>query len=96
MSNNAWATSFAGTEIARLQTWGTGTVRKAEYEAAKPSQMCNAPQHLFEPQLRRAAEARGADIRFSTELAERSSEWRLVHARQGLNGRLTSLTPNRT
>ncbi|WP_415856230.1 FAD-dependent monooxygenase [Sinomonas sp. G460-2] len=68
MSNNVWATSFAGTEIARLQTWGTGVRRKADYEAASPTSMCNAPQHILEPVLRSAAESRGADIRFLTEL----------------------------
>lgn len=68
MSNNVWATSFAGTEIARLQTWGSGTARRSDYELASPSAMCNVPQHVLEPQLRAAAEARGAAIRFETEL----------------------------
>jgi 2,4-dichlorophenol 6-monooxygenase len=68
MSNNVWATSFAGTEIARLQTWGTGVSRSADYEAASPSSMCNAPQHLLEPVIRQTAHERGADIRFNTEL----------------------------
>jgi 2,4-dichlorophenol 6-monooxygenase len=68
MSNNVWATSFAGQEIARLQAWGTGVGRKADYEAASPSSMCNAPQHLLEPMILDAAQERGADIRFSTEL----------------------------
>ncbi|GAA3687006.1 FAD-dependent monooxygenase [Arthrobacter ginkgonis] len=68
MTNNVWATSFAGQEIARLQTWGTGVERKADYEAASPSSMCNAPQHLLEPAILAAASDRGADIRFSTEL----------------------------
>jgi 2,4-dichlorophenol 6-monooxygenase len=68
MSNNVWATSFAGQEIARLQAWGTGIDRKADYEAASPSSMCNAPQHLLEPMILAAATERGADIRFSTEL----------------------------
>ncbi|MGK8201591.1 FAD-dependent monooxygenase [Burkholderia cepacia] len=68
MTNNVWATSFAGREIARLQTWGTGTRRKADYEAASPSQMCNAPQHLLEPVILGAAREYGARILFNTEL----------------------------
>jgi 2,4-dichlorophenol 6-monooxygenase len=68
MSNNVWATSFAGTEIARLQTWGTGVRRKSDYEAASPSQMCNAPQHLLEPVILTAAREYGARVLFNTEL----------------------------
>ena len=51
MSNNIWATSFAGTEIARLQTWGSGPERRMDYELASPSAMCNIPQHVMEPVL---------------------------------------------
>lgn len=68
MGNNVWATSFAGQEIARLKTWGTGVERKAEYEAASPSRMWNAPQHILEPVLLSYAQELGADIRFRTEL----------------------------
>ncbi|NMR32418.1 FAD-dependent oxidoreductase [Crystallibacter degradans] len=68
MTNNVWATSFAGQEIARLHTWGTPVERKADYEAASPSSMCNVPQHILEPQILAAAIEREADIRFSTEL----------------------------
>ncbi|GHB51298.1 2,4-dichlorophenol 6-monooxygenase [Streptomyces viridiviolaceus] len=70
MGNNVWATSFAGQEFARLMTWGTGTARKADYEAASPSRMCNAPQHILEPVILEAAQEAGADIRFSTELVQ--------------------------
>ena len=68
MGDNVWATSFAGQEIARLRTWGTAPDRAAEYAAASPSAMCNAPQHLLEPVLRGAAERGGADLRFATEM----------------------------
>ena len=70
MGNNVWATSFAGQEIARLMTWGTGPTRRAEYDNASPSAMTNAPQHLLEPVLLQAALSHGADVRFSTELLE--------------------------
>src|SRR3954454_21421054 len=52
MSNNVWAASFAGPEIARRQTWGSGPARKADYDNASPSAMMNAPQHLLEPVIR--------------------------------------------
>lgn len=68
MGHNVWATSFAGKEIARLMTWGSGDERQADYRTASPSAMCNLPQHLLEPELRAAAVERGADLRFSTEL----------------------------
>lgn len=68
MGNNVWATSFAGQEIARLQTWGSGPERRMDYELASPSPMCNAPQHVLEPVLLDGARRLGADIRFSTEL----------------------------
>jgi 2,4-dichlorophenol 6-monooxygenase len=49
-------------------TWGTGHDRRAEYEAASPSAMCNAPQHLLEPMLLDAARGFGADVRFDHEV----------------------------
>lgn len=70
MSNNVWATSFAGTEIARLQTWGSSEQRKADYATASPSPMCNAPQHLLEPVLLDCALERGAEFLFNTELTQ--------------------------
>ncbi len=70
MSNNVWATSFAGTEIARVQSWGSSIERRADYESVSPSRMCNAPQHRLEPVLRAAAERLDADLRFGVELIE--------------------------
>lgn len=68
MSNNVWATSFAGKELARLQTWGTGGERKADYEKASPCEMCNIPQHILEPIILGAAREHGAHFLFNTEL----------------------------
>lgn len=68
MGNNVWATSFAGQEIARLLTWGSGPQRRADYEEASPSAMCNIPQHIMEPVLLRGALEAGADIRMSSEV----------------------------
>lgn len=74
MGTQVYATSFAGKEIARMMTWGAGTARHADYEAASPSSMCNAPQHLMEPILLDAAKTNGADIRFRTELISISQD----------------------
>src|SRR5439155_1525158 len=60
MGNNVWAASFAGQEIARLMTWGSGPARRADYDNASPSAMMNAPQHLLEPVLLDAARSPGA------------------------------------
>jgi len=68
MGNNVWAASFAGQEIARLMTWGSGTARRTDYDSASPSALINAPQHVLEPVILNAARSHGADIRFSTEL----------------------------
>ena len=38
MGHNVWATSFAGEEIARLKTWGSGIERRSDYASASPSE----------------------------------------------------------
>lgn len=81
MSNNVWATSFAGVELARLQTWGTGEKRKADYELASPSKMCNAPQHLLEPVILTAAREYGAHVLFNTELVSMRQTEDAVYSR---------------
>lgn len=68
MGTNVWATSVAGRELARMDAWGSGPARRADYANASPSPMCNIGQHDLEPILRRRAEDLGADLRFSTEL----------------------------
>lgn len=68
MGKQVFATSFAGREICRMMTWGTGNDRRADYAAASPSEMCNAPQHILEPILLDAARSFGADIRFDHEV----------------------------
>lgn len=68
MTNNVWATSLAGLELARLETWGTGAERAADYRKASPSSMCNCPQHILEPVLADAIREQGtADLRFEHE-----------------------------
>ncbi len=70
MGHNVWAPSFAAPELARLSAWGTGAVRRSEYDAASPCTMCNIGQHLLEPVLLEAARAAGARIVFRTEFLD--------------------------
>ncbi len=68
MGKQVFATSFAGREICRMMTWGTGDDRRADYASASPCEMCNAPQHILEPILLDRARSLGADIRFDHEV----------------------------
>ncbi len=68
MGKQVFATSFAGRELSRMMTWGTGDDRRGDYEAASPCEICNAPQHVLEPILLEAARSFGADIRFDHEV----------------------------
>ncbi len=68
MGKQVFATSFAGRELSRLMTWGTGDDRIGDYRAASPCQMCNAPQHILEPILLERAQQLGADIRLHHEV----------------------------
>ncbi len=67
MGTQVFSTSFAGQELCRKMTWGAGVDRRSEYDAASPSSMCNAPQHLLEPMILAAARKHNAEIRFGTE-----------------------------
>ncbi|MGW6425075.1 FAD-dependent monooxygenase [Nocardia sp. NPDC055053] len=67
LNHNVVATSFTGMEIYRYQSYGTGP-RAADYAAASPCELINAPQHVLEPVLLSAAVERGADVRFGHEL----------------------------
>jgi 2,4-dichlorophenol 6-monooxygenase len=67
MGNQVFCTSLAGEELARLRVWGTHPSRRADYELASPSSMCDLPQTLLEPILLEAAAARGTEVRFNTE-----------------------------
>jgi 2,4-dichlorophenol 6-monooxygenase len=67
MGNTTFCTSLAGEELGRIPSWGTDTVRHADYELASPTTMLDAPQTITEPILVKAAQERGARIRFDTE-----------------------------
>src|SRR5262245_2046228 len=88
MGKQVFATSFAGREICRMMTWGTGDERRADYAAASPCEMCNAPQHVLEPILLDAARSFGADIRFDHEVmaVSQTAEHALARVRRRLDG----------
>ncbi|MEO0997110.1 MAG: FAD-dependent monooxygenase [Pseudomonadota bacterium] len=67
MGENTYCTSLAGEELGRIKTWGTHPLRRADYELASPTTMCDLPQNLLEPILVRAAAHRGSKVRFDTE-----------------------------
>ncbi|AQH05944.1 2,4-dichlorophenol 6-monooxygenase (plasmid) [Burkholderia sp. KK1] len=67
MGENIYCTSLVGDELGRVLTWGTHPQRKADYDLASPTHMCDLPQNLLEPILIGNAARRGADVRFHTE-----------------------------
>ena len=67
MGNTTFCTSLAGEELGRIPSWGTDTVRHADYELQSPCTMLDAPQTITEPIMVKAAQERGARIRFDTE-----------------------------
>ncbi|SFK53301.1 FAD-dependent oxidoreductase [Geodermatophilus ruber] len=67
MGNTTFCTSLAGDELGRIPSWGTDTVRHADYELQSPCTMLDAPQTITEPILVQAAQERGARVRFDTE-----------------------------
>lgn len=70
IANALWLESLAGEEYARAYAFGQDPARKGDYEGASPSPMADLPQSLLEPILIDAATARGARVRFDTELLD--------------------------
>lgn len=81
MGKQVFATSFAGRELARMMTWGTGDDRIGEYRAASPCEMCNVAQHILEPILLARAQELGADIRLDHEVISIAQDDEQVVAR---------------
>ncbi len=67
MGDMTFAYSLAGTEVARLRTWGTGDDRATDYRTASPCPLVDLPQPEMEPILVTNAAARGAQLLFNTE-----------------------------
>lgn len=86
--NSVWATTFAGTELAQLHSWGTGPDRQGDYAAASPCAVSNTPQHMLEPVLLTRARDLGADVRFHRELVgiEQQSDSVLATVRERERG----------
>ena len=82
-----FATSFAGREIARMTAFGGGD-RDADYRAASPTEMCNAPQHILEPILLDRARELGGEVRFQQEViaASQTAEWATARLRDRSDG----------
>lgn len=70
MTNNVWATSLSGLEVARSETWGTSADRAGDYAKASPEPMANCPQTVLEPMLLEATRDAGSDVRFGLEFVE--------------------------
>jgi 2,4-dichlorophenol 6-monooxygenase len=70
MANNVFCESIAGEELGRLYSWGNHPARKADYDLASPTRMCDLPQNYLEPILIEAAGQRGTTIRFNTEFLD--------------------------
>jgi 2,4-dichlorophenol 6-monooxygenase len=89
MGKQVFATAFAGRELSRLMTWGTGDERRADYQAASPCAMCNAAQHVLEPILLDAARSFGAEIRFDHEVIGigQTPECVVARVRQRVDGK---------
>ncbi|MBB3675001.1 FAD-dependent oxidoreductase [Modestobacter versicolor] len=74
MGNTTFCTSLAGEELGRIPSWGTDTVRHADYELQSPCTMLDAPQTITEPVMVQAAQERGARVRFDTEYLSHSQD----------------------
>lgn len=68
LSNNVFATSIAGMELARYRSYGTSADRLSDYAAASPIAGMNIPQHVMEPALLAAAREKGVEVRYRHEL----------------------------
>lgn len=88
MRNNLWVESLAGREVARLDAWGTGPDRFADYTSSSPSPMANCAQTVFEPMLLQVAKRSGSDVRFGHEFLgfERSGDGFVSTVRQRSTG----------
>jgi 2,4-dichlorophenol 6-monooxygenase len=74
MANIVFCASLAGEELGRLYGWGNHPLRKADYDLASPTRICDVPQDLMEPILLGAAGRRGSTIKLNTELVDLSQD----------------------
>lgn len=88
MANNVFCYSLAGEEFGRILSWGNHPLRKADYELASPTAICDIPQTYMEPILFQAASKRGAKVRMNSEFLslEQDAEGVTATIRDRLNG----------
>ena len=88
MANNVFCYSLAGEEFGRILSWGNHPLRKADYELASPTAICDIPQTYMEPILFQAASKRGAKVRMNSEFLSLEQDAAGVTAtiRDRLNG----------
>ena len=88
MANNVFCHSLAGEEFGRVLSWGNHPARRADYELASPTEICDIPQTYMEPLLLEAAASRGGKIRFNTEFLrlEQDDAGVTAHVRDRLSG----------
>lgn len=67
MGQTTICTSLAGEELGRIQSWGTGPARIADYTSASPSLPIDIPQTYLEPILVKNATIFGTQTKFSNE-----------------------------
>lgn len=70
MANNVFCYSLKGEEFGRILSWGNHPSRKADYELASPTEICDLPQTFLEPILFETALSRGTSARFNTEFVD--------------------------
>lgn len=70
MANNVFCYSLAGEEFGRILSWGNHPQRKADYELASPTSICDIPQTYMEPILFQAASKRGTKVRMNAEFID--------------------------
>jgi len=90
MANNVFCESLAGEELGRLYSWGNHPARKADYDLASPTRICDLPQNYLEPILLEAAGQRGTVIRFNTEFLD------LVQDQDGVTATVKDRITNET
>ncbi len=67
MGNSIFCETLAGSEIARLKSWGAHPERISDYRIASPFLLCDIPQTYLEPIVLGKALQNGAHAKFSTE-----------------------------
>ncbi|AZL60046.1 2,4-dichlorophenol 6-monooxygenase [Tabrizicola piscis] len=90
MGENTICASLAGEEFGRIKTWGTDVRRRADYDEASPTSMCDLPQNLLEPIFVRSSALDGGKVRFDTEYLSHEQDSSGVTAT--LRDRLTGQT----